>query len=143
MGWHTKSSPSINTRRLLVEQGGFLYDSDAYNDDAPYYVTVAGTPHLVLPYAFDTNDMRFFAGYAFVRGADFAGYVIDAFDRLWEEGARQPRMLSIGLHTRIIGRPGRIGGLAQALQHIQAKGSAWFARREDIARHWLKEAPPA
>jgi peptidoglycan/xylan/chitin deacetylase (PgdA/CDA1 family) len=143
VGWHTRSSPSVNTRRLLVEHGGFLYDSGAYNDDAPYYVTVSGKPHLVLPYAFDTNDMRFFDGYAFVRGADFAGYVIDAFDRLWEEGTHTPRMLSIGLHTRIIGRPGRIGGLAQALQHIKEKGGAWFARREDIARHWLKEAPPA
>ena len=80
VGWHTKSSASVNTRRLLVEHRGFLYDSDAYNDDAPYYVQVAGQPHLVLPYAFDTNDMRFFDGYAFVRGSDFAGYVIDAFD---------------------------------------------------------------
>jgi allantoinase len=107
-----------------------------------YYVQVASTPHLVLPYAFDTNDMRFFNGYAFVRGSDFAGYVVDAFDRLWEEGARQPKMLSIGLHTRIIGRAARIGGLEQALQHMQTKGGAWFARREDIARHWLTEAPP-
>ena len=77
-----------------------------------------------------------------MRGADFAGYVIDAFDRLWEEGARQPKMLSIGFHTRVIGRPARIGGLAQVLQHMQAKGGAWFARREDIARYWLKEVPP-
>jgi allantoinase len=119
VGGHTKSSASAHTRRLLVEHGGFLYDSDAYNDDAPYYVQVAGQPHLVLPYAFDTNDMRFFEGYAFVRGADFAGYVIDAFDRLWEEGVRQPKMLSIGLHTRIIGRAARIGDLAQALQHMR------------------------
>ena len=129
VGWHTKSSASVNTRRLLVEHGGFLYDSDAYNDDAPYYVQVARTPHLVLPYAF-------------VRGSDFAGYVIDAFDWLWEEGARQPKMLSIGLHTRIIGRAARVGGLAQVLQHLQAKGGVWFARREDIARYWLKEVPP-
>src|SRR5207253_999983 len=95
------------------------------------------------PYAFDTNDMRFFDGYAFVRGADFAGYVNDAFDWLWVEGARSPRMLSIGLHTRIIGRPGRIGGLEQVLRHLAEQGGAWFARREDIARHWLKAAPPA
>src|SRR5262249_1387653 len=142
VGWHTKSSASVNTRRLLVERGGFLSDSDAYNDDAPYYVQVVGMPHLVLPYAFDTNDMRFFDGYAFVRGADFAGYVTDAFDRLWEEGASQPKMLSVGLHTRIIGRAARIGGLAQALQHMQEKGGAWVAPREDIARHWLHAAPP-
>jgi allantoinase len=142
VGWHTKSSASVNTRRLLVEHGGFLYDSDAYNDDAPYYVRVGGRPHLVLPYAFDTNDMRFFDGYAFVRGADFAGYVAEAFDWLHAEGAHRPRMLSIGLHTRIIGRPGRIAGLADVLRHMRQKGGAWFARREDIARHWLASAPP-
>lgn len=141
VGWHTKSSASVNTRRLLVEHGGFLYDSDAYNDDAPYYVDVGGRPHLVLPYAFDTNDMRFFDGYAFVRAADFAGYVVDAFDWLHAEGAHRPRMLSIGLHTRIIGRPGRIAGLAEVLRHMRQKGGAWFARREDIARHWLASVP--
>lgn len=140
VGWHTKSSASINTRRLLVE-AGFLYDSDAYNDDAPYYVAVGDRSHLVLPYAFDTNDMRFFDGYAFVRGSDFTGYCADAFDRLWEEGAHAPRMMTVGLHTRIIGRPGRIGGLAALLRHMLAKRGAWFARREDIARHWLKHAP--
>src|SRR5262249_56198190 len=107
-----------------------------------YDVEVVGRRQLVVAYAFDTNDMRFFDSYAFVRGSDFAGYVIDAFDRLWEEGASQPRMLSIGLHTRIIGRAARIGGLAQALQHMLEKGGAWFARREDIARHWLHAAPP-
>jgi len=141
VGWHTKSSASVNTRRLLVEHGGFLYDSDAYNDDAPYYADVNGRPHLVLPYAFDSNDMRFFDRNAFVRAADFAGYVVDAFDSLHAEGAHRPRMLSIGLHTRIIGRPGRIAGLAEALRHMQQKGGAWFARREDIARHWLASVP--
>ena len=142
VGWHTKSSASVNTRRLLVEHGGFLYDSDAYNDDAPYYVEVSGRPHLVLPYAFDTNDMRFFDSYAFVRAEDFAGYAADAYDWLHTEGAHRPVMLSIGLHTRIIGRPGRIAGLAAALRHIRQKGGAWFARREDIARHWLENVPP-
>jgi allantoinase len=137
LGWHTKSSASVNTRRLLVEHGGFLYDSDAYNDDVPYYVEVAGRPHLVLPYAFDTNDMRFFDSYAFVRAADFAGYVIDAFDWLHAEATHRPRMLSIGLHTRIIGRAGRIAGLSEALEHMTRKGGVWFARREDIARYWL------
>lgn len=142
VGWHTKSSASVNTRRLLLEQGGFIYDSDAYNDDCPYYVDVNGRPHLILPYAFDTNDMRFFDGYAFVRGSDFADYVVDAFDCLWREGADQPRMLSIGLHTRIIGRAGRIAGLTQALEHIRSRGAVWFARREDIARYWLANCPP-
>ena len=105
VGWHTKSSPSVHTRRLLVEHGGFLYDSDAYNDDAPYYVEVVGRPHLVVPYGFDTNDMRFFDPFTFVRASDFSDYVIDSFDWLWREGAHRPRLLSIGLHTRIIGRP--------------------------------------
>ncbi len=142
VGWHTKSSASVNTRRLLVEHGGFLYDSDAYNDDAPYYVEGAGRPHLVLPYAFDTNDMRFFDRPAFVRGSDFADYSIAAFDWLWAEGADAPRMLSIGLHTRIIGRAARIGGLATLIRHMQERGLVWFATREDIARHWLAHCPP-
>lgn len=142
VGWHTKSSPSVNTRRLLVEHGGFLYDSDAYNDEAPYYVEVLGRPHLVVPYAFDTNDMRFFDSFSFVRASDFADYCVDSFDWLWREGAHQPRMMSIGLHTRIIGRPGRIQGLASALEHMHAKGKVWFARREQIARYWLDKVPP-
>lgn len=142
VGWHTKSSASVNTRRLLVEHGGFLYDSDAYNDDCPYYVEVLGRPHLVLPYAFDTNDMRFFAPHAFVSGQDFAAYCGEAFDWLWQEGAHKPVMLSVGLHTRIIGRPARIAGLGALLRHMRNRGGVWFARREDIARHWLGEAPP-
>lgn len=142
VGWHTKSSPSVNTRRLLVEHGGFLYDSDAYNDEVPYYVDVRGRPHLIVPYAFDTNDMRFFDSFSFVRASDFADYCVDSFEWLWREGAHQPRMMSIGLHTRIIGRPGRIQGLASALEHMQAKGKVWFARREEIAHYWLDKVPP-
>jgi allantoinase len=141
VGWHTKSSASVNTRRLVVD-AGFLYDSDAYNDDAPYYVAVNGKAHLVLPYAFDTNDMRFFNAAPFVSGRDFADYCIEAFERLWTEGEHAPKMLSIGLHTRIIGRPARIGGLVSLLRHMQHKGKVWFARREDIARHWLEKLPP-
>jgi allantoinase len=141
VGWHTKSSASVNTRRLVAE-AGFLYDSDAYNDDAPYYVAVDGKAHLVLPYAFDTNDMRFFNAAPFVSSRDFADYCIEAFERLWAEGGHAPKMLSIGLHTRIIGRPARIGGLASLLRHMQHKGKVWFARREDIARHWFEKLPP-
>ncbi len=141
VGWHTKSSASINTRRLLVEHGGFLYDSDAYNDDCPFYVATLGRPHLVVPYVFDANDMRFLDSHAFVRAGDFADYLIDSFEWLWQEGAQQPKMMSIGLHTRIIGRAGRIKGLQMAIQHMQAKGKVWFARREDIARHWLATVP--
>lgn len=142
VGWHTKSSASVNTRRLLIEHGGFLYDSDAYNDELPFYADVGGRAHLVLPYSFDSNDMRFFDTFAFARASDFAEYVNDAFDWLWREGAHRPRMLSVGLHLRIIGRAGRIGGLASVIDHMRGKGGAWFARRDQIARHWLAHHPP-
>jgi peptidoglycan/xylan/chitin deacetylase (PgdA/CDA1 family) len=142
VGWHTKSSASVNTRRLLTEHGGFLYDSDAYNDELPFYVDVGGRAHLVLPYCFDTNDMRFFDTFAFARAGDFSDYVIDAYDWLWREGAHRPRMLSIGLHLRIIGRAARIVGLERVLDHIRQKGGAWIARRDQIARHWLTAHPP-
>ncbi|RVU21240.1 chitin deacetylase [Methylobacterium oryzihabitans] len=140
VGWHTRSATSVNTRRLLLEQGGFLYDSNAYNDDLPYLVPGReGRPHVVLPYAFDTNDMRFQRGGGFVFGDDFARYCIDAFDRLYAEGGDAPRMLSVGLHLRIIGRPGRIGGLERFLAHAAAREGTWFARRDAIAEHWLRE----
>jgi peptidoglycan/xylan/chitin deacetylase (PgdA/CDA1 family) len=137
-GWHTRSATSPNTRRLLLEQGGFFYDSNAYNDDLPYLVDVGGRDHLVLPYSFDTNDMRFTRQGGFVFGDDFARYCIDAFDRLYEEGASAPRMMTVGLHLRIIGRPGRIGGLEKFLAHAASKPGIWFARRDEIARHWLR-----
>ena len=136
VGWHTKGAPSPNTRRLLVEEGGFLYDSDAYNDDLPYAVPVAGQSHVVLPYAFDTNDMRFMAGGTFVHAEDFARYCIDAFETLWREGETHPAMMSVGLHPRLIGRPGRIAGLERLLAHMGERGQVWFARRMDIAHHW-------
>lgn len=140
VGWHTRSASSVNTRRLLCEHGGFLYDSDAYNDDLPYVVSVAGQPHVVLPYSFDTNDMRFSPGGGFVFAEDFRRYCADAFDWLWSEGAEHPKMMSVGLHQRIIGRPGRIAGLARLLEHMSAKGGVWFATREEIAREWRKLA---
>ncbi|MFO1147447.1 MAG: polysaccharide deacetylase family protein [Alsobacter sp.] len=136
VGWHTRSATSVNTRRLLVEEGGFLYDSNAYDDDTPYVVDVSGSPHVVLPYAFDTNDMRFQRQGGFVFADDFARYCIDAFDRLHAEGAGVPRMLSIGLHLRIIGRPARIGGLERFLDHAMARDGVWFARRDEIATAW-------
>ena len=141
VGWHTKSSASVNTRQLLVEHGGFLYDSDAYNDDLPYYLPVAGRQHLILPYAFDTNDMRFFDCFAFARAKDFAGYAIDAFECLLRESRDEPRMMSIGLHTRIIGRPGRIEGLRLLIAHIKKRRGAWLATREQIARYWIDKVP--
>ena len=136
VGWHTRSATSTNTRRLLVEHGGFLYDSNAYDDDVPYTVEVHGRPHVVLPYAFDTNDMRFFNSYAFVQGDDFARYCIAAFDRLYEEGRTAPRMMSVGLHLRIMGRPGRIAGLEAFLAHVASRSDVWFARRDEIAHAW-------
>ena len=136
LGWHTKGAPSPNTRRLLVEAFGFEYDSDAYDDDLPYIETVAGRRHVVMPYAFDTNDMRFMAGGTFVHGDDFAAYCIAAFDWLAREGADRPAMMSVGFHPRLIGRPGRIAGLQRFLDHVSASRNTWIARRLDIARHW-------
>lgn len=135
-GWHTRSSRSVNTRRLLQEHGEFLYDSDDYGDDLPMLDARRG--YVVLPYAFDTNDMNFHQnGQRFVHAEDFSRYVLDAFERLWREGADTPKMMTVGLHVRIIGRPGRIAGLETALRAMQAKGGVWFARRDQIARHWL------
>ena len=142
VGWHTRSAASENTRRLLVEEGGFLYDGDAYNDDLPYFVPVSGKRHLVLPYAFDTNDMHFQHSQRF-RGADFADYVIAAFDWLVREGARAPKMMSVGLHLRMIGRPGRMGALDAILRHVAASDAAWIVPRAGIARHWLATFPEA
>ena len=136
VGWHTRSATSPNTRRLLGEQGGFLYDSNAYDDDLPYMVEAAGRPLVVLPYAFDTNDMRFTANGGFVHAEDFSRYCIDAFEALYAEGATAPRMMSVGLHLRIIGRPGRIAGLRRFLEHVSRRPGVWFARRDAIAHAW-------
>ena len=134
VGWHTRSATSTATRGLLVEHGGFLYDSNAYNDDLPYTVDTPAGAHVVLPYAFDTNDMRFYDNGGFVFGSDFSRYCIDAFDRLLAEDA--PRILSIGLHTRIIGRPARIGGLEAFLDHALGHDGVWFASRAEMAHAW-------
>jgi peptidoglycan/xylan/chitin deacetylase (PgdA/CDA1 family) len=137
VGWYT-GRPSPNTRRLVVEIGGFLYDSDAYNDDLPYWTEVSGRRHLVVPYSFDTNDSRLQRGGDFTTGEQFFTYCRDAFDwlyRMGEEG--RPRMMSIGLHGRIIGRPGRIGALARLLEHIQRHEGVWLCDRAAIAQHWI------
>lgn len=136
VGWHTRSSSSLNTRRLLIEHGGFAYDSDAYDDDCPYVDETEGHNHVVLPYAFDTNDMRFSPGGGFVHGEDFSRYVIASFDRLLAESQSATRMLSIGLHLRLIGRPGRIAALEAVLAHITGHDDVWCAPRRDIAAHW-------
>ena len=126
LGWYTgRLSP--NTRRLVVEEGGFLYDSDAYNDDLPYWVVVDDTPHLVVPYTLDNNDMKFGTPQGFNTGDDFFTYLRDAFDTLYAEGAEAPKMMSVGLHTRLVGRPGRLGGLAASSTtspSMTASGSA-------------------
>jgi allantoinase len=140
VGWHTRSSASVNTRRLLLEEGGFLYDSDVYDDDLPRTLSRPdGGRHVILPYSFDTNDMRFAPGGGFVHAEDFSRYCIAAIDELLREGAR---MLSIGLHLRIIGRPARIGGLRAVLRHATATPGIWIARRRDIATHWLAQGLP-
>jgi len=141
VGWHTRSAPSLITRRLLLEEGGFRYDSDAYNDDLPYILKVGARRHVVMPYAFDTNDMQFQNTNRFRGAADFAEYVLEAFNCLHREGATAPKMMSVGLHLRMIGRPGRIGALERILSAMQAKGGAWIARRDEIARHWLARTP--
>jgi allantoinase len=136
VGWHTRSASSENTRRLLVEHGGFLYDSDAYNDDIPYMVQISDREHVVLPYAFDTNDMRFYNNGGFVHGDDFTRYCSESFDRLYMESANAPRMMSVGVHLRITGRPGRIAGLERFLAYVSTKSGVWFARRDSIAHAW-------
>ncbi|WP_404299752.1 polysaccharide deacetylase family protein [Alicycliphilus denitrificans] len=138
VGWHTRSAASPNTRRLLMEEGGFIYDSDYYGDDLPLTMPGSqGRPYAVLPYAFDTNDMQFQHTHRFVRAHDFSGYVNDAFDWLWREGETAPRMMSVGLHLRMLARPGRMPALEQMLEHMLSRGQVWFARRDAIARHWL------
>ena len=140
VGWHTRSAPSAHTRALLQAHGGFLYDSDCYDDDQPRIDRTGGKTHVILPYAFDTNDMRFSPGGGFVQPEDFTRYVAGAFDRLHTEGGQGARMLSVGLHLRLIGRPGRIGGLDALLAHMAARPGVWFATRADIARCWKDAA---
>jgi putative urate catabolism protein len=140
LGWYTgRLSP--NTRRLVVEEGGFLYDADAYNDDLPYWVEVAGRPHLVVPYTLDNNDMKFGTLHGFSTGDEFFTYLRDAFDVLYAEGAERPKMMSVGLHMRLVGRPGRIAGLTRFLDHVQRHDAVWICRRVDIARHWIARHP--
>jgi len=138
VGWHTRTAASPRTRDLLIEHGGFDYDSDAYDDDLPRVIETPHRPHVILPYALDTNDMRFQLPNGFRDGGDFARYLIAAFDWLWREGETAPRMMSVGLHLRIVGRPARIGGLQSFLEHVQSRGGVWYATRRDIARHWLR-----
>ena len=145
LGWYTgRDSP--NTRRLLVEHGGFLYDSDSYADDLPYWVDVGGAPHLIVPYTLDTNDMRFATAQGFNSGTQFFDYLRDAFDALYAEGdpdgLDRPKMLSIGLHARVVGRPARMAALERFLDYILARPHVWVCQRVEIARHWIATHPP-
>ncbi|CAN5373281.1 allantoinase PuuE [soil metagenome] len=136
-GWY-QGRTSPNTARLIVEEGGFLYDADSYADDLHYYDTRFGTPQLIVPYTLDVNDMKIVALNGFTEGEQFFRYLRDTFDQLREEGGR---MMSVGLHARIAGRPGRARALARFLDHVITSGDAWVARRIDIARHWLEVHP--
>ena len=143
-GWYTgRTSP--NTAALVAENGGFLYDADDYSDDLPFWRTHQNKPQLIVPYTLDTNDMRFAAVQGFNAGDQFFNYLKDAFDALYEEGDPQglnrPKMLSIGLHCRLIGRPGRIKALEKFFKYVQSFDDVWFARRVDIANHWHNEHP--
>jgi len=141
-GWYCRYAPSENTRRLVVEEGGFLYDSDAYNDDLPYWVKESGKDHLVIPYTLDVNDMKFSVAPGFSAPSGYFEYMRDAFDVLYEEGKTAPKMMSIGLHTRLAGRPGRAKALANFLDHVLAHDDVWVCRRVDIAHHWIENHPP-
>src|SRR5882757_6345433 len=140
VGWMT-GRPSPNTRRLLVEEGGFLYDRDALNDELPYWVEVAGRQHLVIPYSYESNDNRFDGNVAFATSDDFYTYMKDSFDVLYREGETEPRMMSLALHDRLIGRPGRAAGLARFLDYVQKHDGVWICRGVDIARHWMAHHP--
>ena len=141
LGWYCRYGPSEHTRRLLVEEGGFLYDSDAYNDELPYWVAEGGRPHLVVPYTMDANDGKFSAPAGFTTGEDFFNYLKATFDQLYAEGASAPRTMSVGLHARISGRPARAHGLARFLDYAMGHDKVWFCRRLDIANHWRAEHP--
>ncbi len=141
LGWYTGRS-SVNTRDLVMEEGGFLYDADSYADELPYWVEGPNGPHLVVPYTLDANDMRFATPQGFNSGDQFFAYLRDSFDMLYAEGEGAPKMMSIGLHCRLVGRPGRALALKKFLDHILAHDRVWVTRRIDIARHWHENFKP-
>jgi len=141
LGWYTgRTSP--NTARLVAEEGGFLYHSDDYSDDLPFWDLRYGQPQLVIPYTLDVNDMRFATSQGFNCGDQFLRYLKDSFDVLYAEGAGTPRMMSVGLHCRIAGRPGRFAALERFLRYVRTHDGVWCCRRVDIARHWRERHPP-
>ncbi len=140
LGWYCRYGPSVRTRQLLVEEGGFLYDSDAYDDELPYWVQVQGKPHLVVPYSLTHNDLKF-GSMGFGTSGEFFEFCKDGFDMLYDEGRTQPKMMSIGLHMRLVGHPARAAGLARLLDYMPSKPDVWITRRIDIAQHWAKHHP--
>ncbi|MFT7528565.1 MAG: allantoinase [Arenicella sp.] len=140
-GWYLgRMSP--NTRQLVIDEGNFLYDADSYADDLPYWLEANSKPHLVVPYSLDANDMRFASPQGFNSGDQFYTYLKDSFDTLYAEGEDTPKMMSIGLHCRIIGRPGRFASLVRFLDYIENFSDVWVCRREDIAQHWWDHHQP-
>jgi putative urate catabolism protein len=141
LGWYTgRTSP--RTQRLVAEEGGFLYDADSYADELPYWVKAGAIDHLVVPYTLDANDMRFATAQGFNSGDQFFAYLRDSFDVLYAEGAVAPKMMSVGLHCRLVGRPGRFAALQRFLDHVDKHDKVWICRRIDIARHWRAHHPP-
>jgi allantoinase len=138
VGWYTGRS-SENTLKLVIEHGGFLYSSDSYADDLPYWVRYRGEPHLIIPYTLDANDMRFINAQGFGGGEQFFQYLKDSFDVLYAEGETSPKMMSIGLHCRLVGRPGRFAALARFLDYIATHDRVWVPTRREIAEHWHRE----
>lgn len=141
-GWYCRYAPSPNTRRLVVEHGGFTYDSDAYNDELPYWVTVGERAHLVVPYSLVTNDAKLVGG-PLVPGRAFGDFLIDAFEELVAESDLHPRMMSVGMHARILGQPARIRGLRRFVDHVAGRDDVWICRRGDLAAHWRTQVPPS
>jgi len=139
VGWYT-GRVSLNTRRLIREEGGFLYSSDAYNDDLPYWAP-GSPPQLVIPYTLVNNDARYLMPQGFASGEDFFRTLADAFDFLWQEGEQSPKMMSVGVHARISGYPARAMALARFLDYVRGRDAVWICRREDIARHWIAAHP--
>ncbi len=139
LGWYCRYGPGTNTRRLLVEEGGFLYDSDYYGDELPFWKTVAGRPHLIVPYSLTNNDGKY-AGWMGTAD-EWLAFIRDAFDMLYREGATHPKMMSVGLHMRLIGHPARAAGLERLLDYVMKRDGVWVTRRLDIARHWATAHP--
>jgi peptidoglycan/xylan/chitin deacetylase (PgdA/CDA1 family) len=141
LGWYTGRT-SENTLRLVMEEGSFLYSADSYADELPYWVDGVSRPQLIVPYTLDANDMRFATAQGFNAGDQFYAYLKDSFDVLYAEGAAAPKMLSVGLHCRLVGRPGRAAALVRFLDYVMSHDRVWVARRIDVARHWIQHHPP-